>query len=88
MISIEFANGDIISGKMQGVGKGSGIYQITDIEAFFLNMDKISYIRQSPESSSYDNKKETWWYDMTKIVRIIDSETEHRNIKVDIINEG
>ena len=36
----------------------------------------------------YYDKRETWWYDVTKIVRVIDSKTEHRNAKIDIINEG
>lgn len=86
MLSIEFTNGDIITGTIQGIGKGSGMYQISDIDTFFSNMDKIDYIR--PDTKKYHDKKETWWYDITKIVRIIDSETEHRNTKIDIINES
>lgn len=100
MISIEFTNGDILSGNFQGIGKGSGrsdIYEISNINTFFREYDKFTHIRLKPTdiyqvsegkvygSISLDN---TWWYDVTKIVRVIDSETEHRNIKIDMINEG
>ncbi len=88
MISIEFTNGDIITGDIQGIGKGSGIYQIYDIETFLNIIHNISYVRLNPKGELYYDKRETWWYDVTKIIRIIDSKTEHRNAKIDIINES